>query len=181
MDEKQIRHYETTVAEQQIFSGKIISVAVRDVVLENGERAKREVVYHNGGAAILPIDSDNNVYLVRQFRSAFNKELLEVPAGKLEKGEDPFKAAVRELKEESGFTAKQIIPLGEYLPTVGYSTEKLSLYLARELTAGDTDFDSDEFISLVKIPFDEAYQMCMDGRIQDGKTVVALLKAKNYI
>ena len=183
MSEKniQLKHFETIEKEEEIFVGRVFRVAQREVVLENGEKAKREVVYHNGGAAVLPVDTDGNVYLVRQFRSAFNKEVLEVPAGKLEKGEDPFFAAVRELEEETGFKSDSFINLGEYWPTVGYCSEIVYLYLAKMLSSGSTNFDDDEFISLVKMPFEKAYEMCMKGEICDGKTQLAILKAKHYL
>ena len=183
MSEKAINttHYETTVKEEEIYSGRVFKVGLRDVVLENGEASKREIVYHNGGAAILPVDNDGNVYLVRQFRCAFDKEMLEMPAGKLEKGEDPFFAAIRELEEETGFKSDSVVSLGEYWPTVGYCTEIVYLYLAKMLTKGETNLDSDEFISVVKLPFDKVYEMCMNGEIKDGKTQLAVLKAKKYL
>ena len=107
--------------------------------------------------------------------------MLEIPAGKLEKGEDPFFAAVRELEEETGFKSDCFVKLGEYWPTVGYCTETVHLYLAKMLSKGETHFDSDEFISLVKMPFEKAYEMCMNGELPDGKTQLAILKAKNYL
>jgi len=178
---KELKHFETTIAEKEIFKGNVIRVALRDVELENGEKSQREVVYHNGGAAVLPMDTDGNVYMVRQFRSAFGKEVLEIPAGKLEKGEDPFFAAVRELEEETGFKTDSIIKLGEYWPTVGYCSERVYLYFAKMLSKGSTHFDDDEFISLIKMPFEKAYEMCMNGEICDGKTQLAILKAKHYL
>jgi len=183
MSEKEVKnaHYETVISEKEIFSGRVFRVAQRDVVLENGEKAVRDVVYHNGGAAVLPVDTEGNVYLVRQYRSAFDSEMLEIPAGKLEKGEDPFFAAVRELEEETGFKTNSIIKLGKYWPTVGYCSETVYLYLAKMLSKGNTNFDEDEFISLVKMPFEKAYEMCMNGEICDGKTQLAILKAKHYL
>ena len=175
------KHFEKIISEKEIFKGRVFRIAVRDVELENGEKSTREVVYHNGGVCIMPVDSDGNVYLVRQYRCAFDSEVLELPAGKLEKGEDTLEAAKRELQEETGFSADEIISLGEYWPTVGYCSEKIYLYLAKGLTAGQTHFDSDEFISCEKIPFTELVQMCKDGRIPDGKTQIAVLKAQDYI
>lgn len=175
------KHFETVINEEEIFSGRVFRVGLRDVILENGEKSVREVVYHNGGVSILPVDSDGNVYLVRQYRCAFDCEILEIPAGKLEKGENPLEAAKRELKEETGFTAEEIISLGEYWPTVGYCSEKIYLYLAKGLTAGETHFDSDEFISCTKMPYTELLQMCNDGRVPDGKTQLAVYKAMEYI
>ena len=174
-------HTEKIISEETIFAGKVFTVKTRQVELENGKIQGREVVLHNGGAAILPIDRDKNVYLIRQYRIAFEEEVLEIPAGKLEKGEDPFFAAVRELEEETGFKSDSFIKLGEYWPTVGYCTERVYLYLANMLSKGETHFDSDEFISLVKMPFEKAYEMCMNGELPDGKTQLAILKAKNYL
>lgn len=174
-------HFEKIISEQEVFAGKVFRVGLRDVVLENGEQSKREVVYHNGGVAVLPIDEQGNVYFVRQYRSAFEREVLEIPAGKLEKGENHLEAGKRELQEETGFTAKEFIYLGEYWPTVGYCSERIYLYLAKGLTAGETNFDSDEFITTEKMPYNQMYKMCMDNEIRDGKTQIAVLKAKGYI
>ncbi|MEG1895233.1 MAG: NUDIX hydrolase, partial [Oscillospiraceae bacterium] len=130
---------------------------------------------------VLPLDEEGNIYLVRQFRSPFEREVLEIPAGKLEQGEDPFKAAKRELKEETGFDGADFTPLGEMWPTVGYSNEKIYMYLARGLVKGKTSFDEDEFISLYKVPLATAYQMCLDGTIVDGKTLVAIMKTAGLL
>lgn len=174
-------HIEKTISEETIFSGKVFTVKTKQVILENGKEQQREVVLHNGGASILPVDDEGNVYLIRQYRIAFDEEVLEIPAGKLEKGEDPFEAAKRELSEETGFTAKHYFNLGEMWPTVGYCGEKIYIYLATGLTMGETHPDDDEFVTTVKMPFDEVYAMCMDGRIKDGKTLVAVLKAKELL
>ena len=104
-----------------------------------------------------------------------------MPAGKLEKGEDPFEAAKRELSEETGFTAKNYFNLGEMWPTVGYCGEKIYIYMATGLTMGETHPDEDEFVTTVKLPFETAYNMCMDGTIKDGKTLIAILKAKELL
>lgn len=175
------KHFETVISEKEIFKGRVFRVGLRDVVLENGERSVREVVYHNGGVSVLPVDDEGNVYLVRQYRCAFDCEVLEIPAGKLEKGEEPLEAAKRELKEETGFSAAELIPLGEYWPTVGYCSERIYLYLAKGLTAGQTHFDSDEFISCIKMPYTQLVEMCNNGRIRDGKTQLAAYKAAEYI
>lgn len=174
-------HFEKIVDEQEIFVGKVFKVSQRDVILENGEQSKRDIVYHNGGVGILPVDEDGNVYFVRQYRSAFDSEILEIPAGKLEKDENHLDAGKRELKEETGFSAKEFIYLGEYWPTVGYCTEKIYLYLAKGLTAGEIDFDDDEFITTEKMPYKQMYNMCMDDEIKDGKTQIAVFKASKYL
>lgn len=170
-------HTEKNISEQTIFKGKIFSVKQRKVILENGAEQNRELVIHGGGAAVLPVDEDNNVYLIRQFRAPFEQEVLEIPAGKLEKGEEPLIAAKRELSEETGFTAKNYFDLGQMWPTVGFCSEIIHIYLATSLSLGETHPNEDEFVSLEKMPFQQAYNMCMDGTIKDGKTIVAILKA----
>lgn len=175
------KHFETVITEKEIFKGNVFRVGVRDVLLENGENSVREVVYHNGGVAVIPVDSEGNTYVVRQYRCAFDCEVVEIPAGKLEKGEDALEAAKRELKEETGFTAEKFTYLGEYWPTVGYCSEKIYLYLATGLTPGETLFDSDEFISCEKLPFAQLLQLCKNGSIPDGKTQLAAFKAADYL
>ncbi|MEG0091554.1 MAG: NUDIX hydrolase [Oscillospiraceae bacterium] len=174
-------HSEDTLEEKTIYSGKVFTVKERISRLEDGRNAQRELVFHNGGASVLPLDEKGNVYLVKQFRSPFECEVLEVPAGKLEKGEDPFLAAKRELKEETGFVAEKYISLGEIWPTVGYCNEKIYMYLAQGLTKGENSFDEDEFLSLYKMPFDSAYKMCLDGTIVDGKTLASIMKVKGLL
>lgn len=175
------QHFETIVKEKEIFRGRVFRVGVRDVVLEDGEKSVREVVYHNGGVAVLPVDSEGNTYLVRQYRCAFDCEVTEIPAGKLEQGEYHFEAAKRELQEETGFSAEKLVYLGEYWPTVGYCSEKIYLYLATGLTAGETHLDKDEFVSCEKVSLKELYRQCMEGRIPDGKTQLAVFKAMEYL
>ena len=174
-------HTEKTLKEETIFEGRIFTVKKREVELENGNLRQREVVLHNGGAAVLPVDDKGYIYLIRQFRSPFGQEVLEIPAGKLEKGEDPFEAAKRELSEETGFTAKNYTNLGEVWPTVGFCSEILYIWMATELEKGDTHFDEDEFVTLVKMPLKDAWKLCMNGTIKDSKTVVAIMKAKEIL
>lgn len=176
-----MEHFEETLSEKTIFEGRIFTVKKKQVLLENGKQQDREIILHNGGAGILPIDEEGNVYLIKQFRSPFESEVLEIPAGKLERGEDPLKAAKRELSEETGFTARHYISLGEMWPTVGYCGEKIYIYLATGLKKGKTHFDDDEFVTTIKYDFDTVYNMCMDGTIKDGKTLVAILKAKEIL
>ncbi len=161
----------------RIYDGKIIKLYRDRVELPNGKEAFREVVRHPGGVIILPIDDDGAVWMVRQFRYPYNRAILEIPAGKLEYGEEPFSAAQRELEEEIGATAGQWTELGKLLPTPGFCDEVQHLYLARSLSFGETHPDEDEFLEQVRIPFAEAFAMAADGRLQDSKTVVALLRA----
>lgn len=169
---------EKTLESEQLFDGRIIKVFRDTVELPNGKTAFREVVRHPGGVIILPVDDDRNVYMVRQFRYPFDRPILEIPAGKLEYGEEPFSAAQRELGEEIGATAGRWTALGSILPTPGFCDEVHYLWLARDLTFGETHPDEDEFLEQVKLPFEEAFAMAADGRLQDSKTVVALLRAK---
>ncbi len=175
------KHFEKTIKEDVIFKGKVFTVKVLENEIENGSVAKREVVYHNGGAGVLAVDDDDMVYLIKQFRAPFNQELLEIPAGKLEIGEDPFCTAKRELLEETGLVASEYISLGEVYPTVGFCSEIIYIYLARGIEVQAQKLDEDEFVSIIKVDFNEAVKMCYDGRIKDSKSLVAILKAKEIL
>ncbi len=146
--------------------------------LENGRTSTREVVHHHGGACIAALTENDEIYLVRQFRYAFGQELWELPAGKLEKGEDPFEAARRELGEECGLTAEHFVDLGPVYPTVGYCTEIIYCWAATGLSPCGMHLDEDEFLTPEKVPFDRAVEMVLSSEIRDGKTVAALLKIK---
>lgn len=171
-------HFERKLQSDEKFSGRILRVTVDTVELENGTRAKREIVHHHGGSGVVALTEERDVFLVRQFRYAFGKELLEIPAGKLEPGEDPLEAARRELKEECGITADSFLDLHPIYPTVGYDNEIIYMYLATGLHFGEAKPDEDEFLDLVKMPLDEAVELVEKGDIVDGKTVAALLKVK---
>jgi ADP-ribose pyrophosphatase len=162
---------------ESIYEGRILSLHRDTVLVPNGKQAYREVVEHHGGVCVLPIDSEGNVYLVRQYRYPFGAELLEAPAGKLNQNEDPLTAGIRELKEETGFTAEKMEFVGLCYPSVGYTTEVIHLYLAYGLTAGETCPDEDEFLDLVTLPLHEAVKQVLDGDIPDAKTQIILLKA----
>lgn len=168
---------ETQLESTRLYDGKIVTLLRDRVKLPNGKEAVREVVRHPGGVIILPLDREGNVHMVRQFRYAVGRSLLEIPAGKLEYGEDPFSAAQRELSEEIGAQAACWTPLGSLLPTPGFCDEVQHLYLARELSFGRTHPDEDEFLEQVTMPFEQAFTMAADGRLQDSKTVAALLRA----
>ncbi len=176
-----MQFFEKTVKQSVIYNGKILNVHVDEVELCDGRRAKREVCDHPGGVGILPLDGQGNVLLVRQFRYPYGEELLEIPAGKLEPGEDPYECGVRELREETGCSADEIVPLGVVYPSPGYVNEKLYLYLAKGLHAGKACPDEDEFLSVEKIKFDELLSMIDQDRIHDAKTVTAALKAARII
>ena len=173
--------YEKTLSSEEIYNGRIIRVRRDTVEVQSGNTALREVVEHTGGVGILALDEEGCAFLVRQYRYPFERELLEVPAGKLEPGEAPLTCATRELGEETGFTAGQMIPLGELLPSPGYCKETLYVYLALDLTPGASHLDPDEFLSVERIPLPELHRMVMSGEIADAKTVIAVLKAENYL
>jgi len=172
---------EKTVERKIAFEGRVFQVEVKKVELFDGSISNREVVLHNGGATIVALDDDMNVHLVRQFRSPYEKVLLELPAGKLEKGEDPRACAIRELKEETGMEASSVVSLGEMYATPGYCSEIIHLYLAQGLTHGEGNPDDGEFLQTVKMPLEQAVKMVETNEISDAKTMVALLKTARRV
>ena len=176
------RILEKNVSSEPVFDGIILHIEHLTNELPNGKLAKREVARHIGAAAVLPMDNEDNVYLVRQFRSPVDRVLLEIPAGKLDyKGEDRLVCAKRELQEETGFTAEKWVHLNDMLSTVGFCDECIGLYLATGLKAGDSKPDDDEFLNVVKLPFDEAIEMVMNNEINDSKTICALMMARKIL
>ncbi len=176
-----MEYTEETYSSETVFEGKVFT-AKRDVArLHNGKLAAREVVVHTGGVCIAAVDENRNVYLVDQFRYPFMKTVTELPAGKLERGENPDLAAARELKEETGFTAKSLVRVAENYPTPGYCSEILYLYLATGLTAGEQRLDEDEFLNCYKLPLAEAARRVLSGEISDGKTQALLLIADKLL
>lgn len=171
-------HFEKQLSSETRFEGRVITVTLDTVELENGRTSLREVVHHHGGAGIAALNEAGEIYLVRQYRYALDRELIEIPAGKLEKGEDPFAAAKRELGEEAGLTAKTYRDLGYIIPTCGYCSEIIYLYAARDLVPVDQHLDPDEFLSVFTMPLAEAAARVLSGEITDSKTVAAILKVK---
>lgn len=169
---------ETTTGTEPIYSGRIITLRRDTVELENGNTALREVIEHPGGVAVLPVDEHDNILMVRQFRYPFGTQLLEIPAGKLEYGEDAFLCGQRELEEETGCTAAFYHPLGQLLPTPAYDNEVIHLYYAKDLTKTKQHLDSDEFLTVEAIPFETVVSMVLANEIRDAKTQIAVLKAK---
>lgn len=167
---------EKTLEVEEIFKGKVFDVTLEKAELENGQQAMRELIHHNGGVCVVPVDEEGNVYMVKQFRYPFKEVLLEVPAGKLEKGENHRECGVRELKEEIGATAESVEYLGCIYPTVAYDTEIIHMYLARGLSFGEQHLDEGEFVDVVKMPFSQAFDMVMNNEIPDSKTQTAILK-----
>lgn len=160
------------------YEGVIVDVNLDKAELPNGRLAMREVVVHPGGVAALPMNDDGTVTLVCQYRYPFSRVLTEIPAGKLGKGEDPREGILRELHEEIGAQVGELIELGCMYSSPGFCQEVIYLYLAKNLTYGECDPDEDEFLEIVRVPFEELLEQVMDGTIKDGKTVAAVLKAK---
>ena len=173
---------EKTVDSRPVFSGLILNIEHLTNELPNGKMAPREVARHIGASAVIPVDGEGNVWLVRQVRAPFDQVLLEIPAGKLDaKDEDRLLAAKRELREETGLTAKSWVHLMDLYTTPGFTDEKISLYLARELSAGESHPDEDEFLNVVRMPFSELVAMVCRGEVPDGKTALATLLADKIL
>lgn len=170
---------EKRLSRKEIFQGHIVNVHIDTVELPNGAEATREVVDHPGGVAVLALDGENNVLTVTQYRYPFGTTLVELPAGKLDHpGEDTAAAGLRELKEETGAVPGRYELLGKILPSPGCYGEILYLYLAQDLHMEEQHLDEDEFLNVERVPFDEMVRRCMEGEIQDAKTVAAVLMAK---
>ena len=170
---------ETFVSRQEIFHGRIVDLRVDTVRLPNGHLTTREVIDHPGGVAVVAIDENDNVLTVKQYRYAFQTVLEEIPAGKLERGEDPAAAARRELSEETGASCETLTPLGEILASPGGFTEVLHLYMATGLTFGSQHPDEDEFINFERVPFDALLDRCLSGEgIGITADFLKMIKAK---
>ena len=171
---------ETKISSQEIFKGVAIHLFKDEILLPNGHTGIREIIRHPGAVCVLPLTDNGDVIFVNQFRYALNKVTLEVPAGKLEKGEDPKEAALRELSEETGLTAKNIVHIGDLYTTPALIDEVIHMYIATDLTQGEQHLDYDEFVNTLKIPLSKAVDMVMDGEIKDSKTQTVILKAEKY-
>ena len=172
---------EKTLSEKLIYDGRIITVHVDDIELPDGTTAKREVVEHSGGVCVAALTENNELYFVRQYRYPYKKVLLELPAGKLERGEDPMKAGIRELEEECGVVADEVISMGTVYPTVAYCSEIIHLFAAKGLKSTKQHLDEGEFLAVEKISVADAVEMVMKDEISDSKTVALVLKIDNLI
>lgn len=167
---------EKTLKKNTIYTGRIINVRNDTALLPNGKTAAREVVEHPGGVTVAALTPEHELLFVRQFRYPYGEELLELPAGKLERGEDPLESGKRELREETGATARDFRDIGKFYPTPGYCGEIIHMYFASSLSFGEQDLDADEFLTMQRIPMEEAVRMVLDNKIRDGKTQAAVLK-----
>ncbi|TCW41243.1 NUDIX domain-containing protein [Laceyella sacchari] len=165
---------EKTIASRTIYTGKVVQLQVDDVQLPDGRAAKREIVKHPGAVAVLAITDEGKMVLVRQFRKPLEKTILEIPAGKLEAGEDPGDCAARELEEETGYRATGLTHVVSFYTSPGFSDECLHIYQAEGLTKGEVNPDEDEFVELVECTLDECLERIQSGDIMDAKTVAAV-------
>ena len=172
---------EPTIASRQIFQGRIIDVRVDTVRLQNGRETTREIVDHAPSICVVPVDADGNALLVRQYRKPTDGFLLEVPAGGIEPGESPEEATRRELQEEIGHTAGNLVALAGFWLAPGWCSEYMYSFLATELSPANLDSDEDEFIEVVRVPLAGVVDLIANGEIQDAKSVASLLLAMRVL
>lgn len=170
-----------TLSTEQVFDGKIVKVFIDDIRLPDGREARWERVIHPGAVGIVPLLSDQTIVLVRQYRHATGKVLLEIPAGKLEEGERPEVCARRELAEEVGYRAGEMVKLAEFYNSPGYSDEYFHLFLARELDEGQAEAEPDEFLQVKAVHLEEAFDMISTGEVRDAKTIIGITLTKLLI
>ncbi len=166
---------EKTVGSRVVYDGRIIRVRVDEVELPGGKTATREVVEHGGAVAVVALTENGEVYFVRQFRKALEKELMEIPAGKLEAGEDPAVCAARELAEETGMAPGRLQLLASFYTSPGFASEKIYVYLATGLVPARAEAPEDEILQAYRLPLGEALALARAGKIEDAKTLVGLL------
>ncbi len=164
---------EKTVRKNYVYEGRILKLRCDDALLPDGNPCKREMIEHTGGACVLYVE-DENVLLVRQYRYCYGEETYELPAGKLNEGEDPMLTAMRELEEETGFIADKLVHLFTVYPTPGYTNEKLYIYFAEKTVEGRVHLDEGEFLNSCFIPVNEVKEMIKNGEIRDAKTIIAV-------
>ncbi len=166
-------YVEKTIKKNYVYRGKILTVCCDDVALPDGTPCTREIIEHNGGACVLYVKEDK-VLFVRQYRYAYGESVYEIPAGKLDKGEEPIVAAARELEEEAGLRAKKLELLYVMYPTPGYTNEKIHIYQATEVETGTVHLDEGEYLDVEYIPLEKVKEMLKKGEIRDAKTIIAL-------
>ena len=172
---------EKTVSTEEIFNGRIIRLRVDQVEMLGGNLASREIVEHPGGVGIVAITDNDEIIMVKQFRKPLEKAIYEVPAGKLDKGEDHRLCGIRELSEETGYTAESFEYLGYMYPSPGFADELTHLYLATGLTPGEAHLDPDEYLDIEYIKTSKVVDMIMNNEINDAKTIFGVFKALEYL
>lgn len=172
---------ETTKSSKVVFNGKLLHVFYDEANLPDGSVSTREWIKHPGASAIVPIFENGDVMLIDQFRYPAKQIFSEVPAGKIDVGENPHQTAKRELLEETGLVAEKLHYVGHFFPAIGYADEVIHIYVAMKLTSHEEGTDDDEFVQKKRIPFSKAIEMVHSGEINDGKTICCLLRAKRFI
>lgn len=172
---------EKTLSSKSVFDGRILHITLDEIELPNGKKSKREVVNHPGGVTVAALNENNNLLFVRQFRYPYKEVVLELPAGKLEKGSTPLENGKRELIEETGAEGYSYISLGQLYPSPGYTSEIIHLYACKVKSQGSSNPDDGEFLNVEKIPLDKAVEMVLNNQIPDAKTQVAVLKTAMLI
>lgn len=168
---------EKTVSSKEIYKGRIITVKVEEVEMPDGKLASREIVKHPDGVGVVALTDDNKIIMVKQYRKPLDESIYEIPAGKMDNGEEHKICGIRELEEETGYKAEKFEYLGFIYPSPGFTDEVTHIYLATGLYQGQAHLDPDEFLDTVKIPLDEVVERIMNNEISDAKTVVGVLKA----
>lgn len=172
---------EKTISSDRVYTGKVISLRVDTVEVLNQGYKKREIVEHGGAVGIVAITDNNKILLIKQFRKAIEKEIVEIPAGKLEIGENPKDCAIRELQEETGYTAQNIKLMHKFFTSAGFSNQKVFIYLATGLTKGENNLDDGENLDLYELDLNDAYDMVVRNDIEDAKTSIGILLAKELV
>lgn len=176
-----MNYTEKTISEKHIYSGNIINVKLLTVSLPDGRQATRDIVMHPGASAVVPLNENGEIYMVRQYRKPIEAESLEIPAGKLDSGEAPEVCAARELKEETGLQAGKLTHLVSIHSTPGFSNEVLHLYAATDLSEGESCADADEFISTERYSVERLVNMILKGEITDAKSIIGILMADRIV
>ncbi len=172
---------ETKISSEQKFSGRLIDLYLDQVELPNGETTTREWIDHPGAVCLIPILPDGKICLIRQFRYGPGEEFIEIPAGKLDAGEAPLNCAYRELEEETGYRTNKLTFLTNIYPAIGFSNEKMWMYLAEDLVVSTNNLDKDEFLELLPTPLDKALEWVWSGKITDVKTIIGILWAQKLL
>lgn len=170
-----------TLESKTIYRGRVFSLRLDQVRMPNGNQTQVDIIDHPPAVTLVPVDAENNIWFIRQYRHPIGGEILELPAGVIEANEPPDECARREIREETGMSAGNIQPIGAFYQVPGYSTEYLYIYLAWDLKPDPLPGDEDEFISVERIPIDRAYRMAENGEIPDSKTLAALLLAAPHL
>jgi ADP-ribose pyrophosphatase len=166
--------YEKTISSKTIYEGRVVHLQVDDVLLPDGKQSKREIVKHPGAVAVIALTADQKLIMVKQFRKPLERSIIEIPAGKLEKGEDPLACAKRELEEETGYTCGEIKHLISFYTSPGFADELIHLYFTNDLKEGMKNPDADEFVELIEVSVDDAKQLIEEKIIYDAKTAYAV-------